>query len=286
VPVVTKRRIMGLIGLGGAAAALAACNTLSLFNTFTPKERGIRRVARDVAFGDDPRQCYDVYAPKGAAGPLPMLVFFYGGNWASGSKDDYVWMGHALASMGYVVIVPDYRLVPDHPYPDFVFDGAAAVKHAVARAKDYGGDGSRLALMGHSAGGYIAAMLPLDPQYLGGLPVKAVVGLAGPYDFYPFDVDASRNAFGNWPKPEETQPVNHARKVDTRFLLMHSRTDKVVMTKNAINLDKALRAKGTSSTLKLYDGLSHQDMAAAFSIPFRGKGTVFADAGAFLASAL
>lgn len=285
-PAVTKRRILGILGLSGVATALAACNTLSLFNTFTPKEGGVHRVAKDVAFGNDPRQRYDVYAPKGASGPLPVLVFFYGGNWAMGSKDDYVWMGHALASMGYVVIVPDYRLVPQVRYPDFVFDGAAAVKHAVAHAKDYGGDGSRLALMGHSAGGYIAAMLPLDPQYLVDLPVKAVVGLAGPYDFYPFDVAASRDAFGHWPKPEETQPVTHARKRDTHFLLMHSRADKVVMTKNAVNLDKALHDKGTPSTLKLYDGLSHQDMAAVFSIPFRGKGTVFADAKAFLASVL
>lgn len=285
-PSVTKRRILGLLGLSGLATALAACNTLSLFNTFTPKEGSVRHLAKDVAFGDDPRQRYDVYAPKRDTGPLPVLVFFYGGNWASGSKDDYVWMGHALASMGYVVVVPDYRLVPQARYPDFVFDGAAAVKHAVAHAKDYGGDGSRLALMGHSAGGYIAAMLPLDPQYLGDLPVKAVVGLAGPYDFYPFDVAASRDAFGYWPKPEETQPITHARKIDTHFLLMHSRADKVVMTKNAVNLDKALRDKGTPSTLKLYDGLSHQDMAAAFSIPFRGKGTVFADSRAFLASVL
>ncbi len=283
-PVVTKRRILGLLGLGGLATALAACNTLSLFNTLTPKESGVRHVAKNVAFGEDPRQRYDVYAPKDATGPLPVLVFFYGGNWASGSKDDYVWMGHALASMGYVVVVPDYRLVPDHPYPDFVLDGAAAVKHAVAHAKDYGGDGSRLALMGHSAGGYIAAMLPLDPQFLGDLPVKAVVGLAGPYDFYPFDVDASRNAFGRWPKPAETQPINHARKLATNFLLMHSRADKVVMIKNAVNLDKRLRDAGTPSTLKLYDSLSHQDMAAVFSIPFRKKGTVFDDARSFLSS--
>nr|WP_245344660.1 alpha/beta hydrolase [Asticcacaulis solisilvae] len=265
---------------------MTACNTLSLFNTFTPKEGGIRHVANDVAFGDDPRQRYDVYAPKNATGDLPVVVYFYGGNWASGSKDDYVWMGHALASMGHVVVVPDYRLVPEHPYPDFVFDGAAAVKHAVTHAKDYGGDGSRLALMGQSAGGYIAALLPLDPQFLGDLPVKAVVGLAGPYDFYPFDVDASRNAFGHWPRPAETQPITHARKLGTHFLLMHSRADTVVMTKNAVNLDKALRDKGTPSTLKLYDGLSHQDMAAVFSIPFRSKGTVFADTRAFLASVL
>lgn len=285
-PVVTKRRILGLVGLGGLAAVLTACNTLKLFNAFTPKDRGVDRLARDVAFGDDPRQRYDVYAPKEAKGLLPVLVFFYGGNWASGSKDDYVWMGHALASTGYVVVVPDYRLVPDHAYPDFVFDGAAAVKHAVAHAKNYGGDGSRLALMGHSAGGYIAALLPLDPQFLGDLPVKAVIGLAGPYDFYPFDVDASRNAFGHWPKPAETQPITHARKINTHFLLMHSRADKVVMTKNAVNLDGALRDKGTPSTLKLYEDLSHQDMAAAFSIPFRGKGTVFADAKSFLASVL
>ncbi|WP_443749055.1 alpha/beta hydrolase [Asticcacaulis solisilvae] len=283
----TKRRLLTMGLLGGLTTALSACNTLTMFNAVTPKDGPVRRVAQDIAFGDDPRQRYDVYRPANRDGEkLPVVVFIYGGNWASGSKADYSWMGHAFAAMGYVCMLPDYRLVPDVRYPAFVEDVGAAVRHFVAHAGDYGADATRLALSGHSAGAYNAVMVALDPQYLGDIPVKAVVGISGPYDFYPFDVPASRDAFGQWPRPQETLPVNHVRKLDTHFLLLHSRADTVVYIHNAVNLDAKLRAIGDDCRLKLYDGLSHQDMAAAMSIPFRGKGTIFADVKAFLAETL
>lgn len=283
--IVTKRRFLSMIGMGGLASALAACNTLSLFNTFTPKENNVRRIARNVVFGNDARQHYDVYAPTNAkTSALPILVFFYGGNWAMGSKDDYAWMGHALAAMGYVVVLPDYRLVPTVRYPTFLEDGALAVKHVLAHAADYDADPTRMALMGHSAGAYNAAMLTLDPRYLGDTKVSALVGVSGPYNFYPFDVPASRDAFGQWPNPMETQPVTYARHMDTHFLLMQSRADRIVGTQNAVHLDEKLRAAGDNVQLKLYDGLSHQDMAAAFSLPFRNKGPLYGDVKSFLAS--
>jgi len=283
----TKRRLLNLGLLGGLGAALAACNTLTIFNAVTPKDGPVRRIARDVAFGDDPRQRYDVYRPADRDGEkLPVVVFVYGGNWSFGSKADYSWVGHAFAAMGYVCMLPDYRLVPNVRYPAFLEDVGNAVRHLVDHAADYGADPARLALSGHSAGAYNAVMATLDPRYLGDIPVKAVVGISGPYDFYPFDVAASRDAFGQWPNPKETQPVDRVRKIDTRFLLLHSRADTVVYTHNAVNLDKALRAAGDDCRLKLYDGLSHQDMAAALSIPFRGKGTIYADVKAFLSETL
>ena len=268
------------------ASMLAACSTLRLFSTFTPKDPGVRRVAHNVAYGAGPRQTYDVYAPDGAR-DLPLIVFFYGGGWNSGAKEDYGWFGMALAAMGYVVAVPDYRVVPEGVYPIFLDDSSAAVKTIVSHAVEYGASGAKLGLAGHSAGAYNAVMLALDPRYLGtdaagASPVVACVGVSGPYDFYPFDVKESRDAFGQWPHPEETQPIHYARKTNTRFLLLQSRTDTVVGVHNAVNLDRKLEAAGTMCTLKLYDGLSHADTAAAFSVPFRGKGTLYADTRAFL----
>lgn len=275
----TKRSLFAVLGL---APLLAACNTLSLFNTFTPKDAALR-VAKDVSFGDDPRQTLDIYAPKGRAGRLPVLVFFYGGGWNSGTKADYVWMGHSLAALGYLVIIPDYRLVPQVHYPAFLEDNARAMRYIVTHAGLYGGDISRLGVIGHSAGGYAAAMMALDPRYLGEpSPLKVCVGIAGPYDFYPFDVQASKDAFGQWPKPVETQPITYVRRVDTKFLLMQSRSDDVVGVHNAVNLDKRLKAAGTDVTLRLYDGLTHPDTATVFSIPFRGKAPLRADAAAWL----
>ncbi len=261
-------------------------NKLAIFNALTPRDSGVRRIARDVRFGDGPRRTYDVYAPVKHDKPLPLLAYFYGGAWNSGSKNDYGWMGYALAAMGYVVAIPDYRVWPA-VYPAFVEDHAAAVRHMMAHAADYGADAARLGLMGQSSGAYGAVMLALDRHYLGtDDPVSACVGISGPYDFYPFDVPASRAAFSHWPQPAETQPMTYARKTRTHFLFLQSRADKVVGVHNAVNLRAKLEAAGTDARIKLYDHLSHEDTAAVFSLPFRGKGTLLADTRAFLAEIL
>jgi len=284
------RRSFLAAGMAGFATLAQACSTLRLFSTFTPKDRGVRRVAQGMPYGPGPRQTYDIYAPDKRR-DLPLLVFFYGGGWNSGSKGDYNWFAIALAAMGYVVAVPDYRVVPEGVYPIFLEDSAAAVKAIVTHAADYGAAGGKLGLAGHSAGAYNAVMLALDPRYLGvdaegRSPVTACVGISGPYDFYPFDVKESRDAFGQWQAPAETQPVHYARRTNTRFLLLQSRADTVVGVHNAVNLDRKLREAGTDCELKLYDGLSHTDTAAVFSVPFRGKGTLYPDTEAFLRKAL
>jgi acetyl esterase/lipase len=266
---------------------LQACSALNLFNTVAPKEKTSKLLKADIAYGEGPRRQYDVYAPVDMVQPAPVLVFFYGGGWSDGSKDSYAWAGRALAALGYVTILPDYRLVPEVKYPEFLDDCAAAVQHVIAHAGDYGGDASRLALMGHSAGAYNAAMLTLDPAYLGEKsPVKAFVGVSGPYDFYPFDVDASINAFAEWPRPEETQPISYARKLQTKFLLLYSLADKTVAPKNAINLTKALKAAGSDARTIAYKKPSHVEMASALSVPFRDKAPTLHDTEAFLAGVL
>ncbi|WKL57902.1 alpha/beta hydrolase [Asticcacaulis sp. ZE23SCel15] len=277
-----KRRFLSLIGLSGLATALAGCNTLSAFNTLTPKDGDSERLAQGISYGGGPRQTYDVYGPRKGAKNLPVIVFFYGGGWDSGSKDDYAWMGRSLAALGYIVAVPDYRLVPQVRYPDFLTDSAAAVRHVHTHIRDYGGDPEQLILMGHSAGAYNAMMLTLDPQYIPDIAVKAMIGLAGPYDFYPYDVNSTINAFGQWPRPQETQPIHHVRKLDTRFLLIHSRADTIARVRNSEVMAQKLSASGNAVTLKLYDGISHQDTAAAFSVPFRNKAPVRKDVADFL----
>ncbi|MDP2764968.1 MAG: alpha/beta hydrolase, partial [Brevundimonas sp.] len=96
----------------------AACSPLALLNTFGPRDGGVRRAARDIAYGDDPRQVLDIYAPTAPrARPWPLLVLFYGGGWDSGDKTHYAWAAEALAARGFVVALPDYRLVPDVHFP-------------------------------------------------------------------------------------------------------------------------------------------------------------------------
>ena len=275
-----------LAGLGGFL--LSGCSVLTAFNTLTPRDPA-NRAAVGLAYGSDPRQVLDVYTPKNpGAGPLPMLVFFYGGGWISGHREDYGFAGQALASRGFVTVVPDYRVAPAHPYPDFMQDAALAVRWARDHAAEYGGDPTRIVLCGHSAGGYLALMLAMDDDFLrdAGVDVsliKGAVGLSGPYDFYPFNVKESILAFGQYPDPRATQPISYAsRPHRPPVLLIQGEKDKIVGVHNAVNLDRALRQAGNASTLHLFPTLTHPDTALALSVPFRGKAPILAETAQFL----
>lgn len=279
-----KRRAL----LSTALTALAAACTPSLgaFNALAPRDRDGRRVARDIPFGPEARQRLDVYAPEGGGGLKPVIVFIYGGSWANGDKDDYTFAGAALASRGFVTVIPDYRLVPSVRFPAFIEDCAAAVRWVADHVAEFGGDASRIILVGHSAGAYNAMMLALDARYLRDAGVDAarvsgVAGLAGPYDFLPFDVDATRNAFGQAPDLALTQPVNFARADAPPALLLWGDADTTVGPRNLRGLDEALRAAGAPVETKIYPGVNHVDIMLALSRPLRGRAPTLADVTAF-----
>ena len=258
-----------------AAFVAAGCSPLSAFNTLVPKDITGKQIARDLRYGAHPRQMLDIYAPRGAAAgsSRPVVVFFYGGSWNSGTRRGYSFVGRALASRGFVTVIPDYRLVPEVRYPGFVEDGAAAVRWARDHAATYGGNPHRIVLVGHSAGAYIAAMLALDPRWLGDArdAVRGFAGLAGPYDFTPFDVAASRAAFGDWPDPAATQPVTWAGAGDPPTLLLVGGKDTLVSPRNSETLAQKLRAGGVRVDLRRYPGLGHVGMVTTIARPLRRR---------------
>jgi acetyl esterase/lipase len=139
-------------------------------------------------------------------------------------------------------------------------------------------------LMGHSAGAYIAAMLAVDPRWLGRTrtAVKGLVGIAGPYDFVPFDVDASRAAFGDWPDAAETQPVTWAGAGDPPALLLYGEEDRVVQPRNSQTLAARLRAGGVQADVRAYRKLGHVGTLLALARPFRGRAPVLEDVATFV----
>jgi len=277
-------RRAGLIALAGSMAS--ACSPLSLFATLTPKDAA-RAPARGVAYGPSDRQMLDVYAPRHGATPAPVAVFFYGGSWDSGRRQDYGWVGRALAAQGFLTLVPDYRLYPAVRYPSFIEDGALAVRWAADHARALGGDPGRIVLIGHSAGAYNAAMLALDTRYLtaAGVDPKAVrafAGLSGPYDFLPLDGPITRRTFGEAPDLADTQPAAHARADAPPAFLATGDDDTTVYPRNTKALAAALRAKGAVVEERHYLGLNHADTVLALSRPLRGKAPVLAEMVGFL----
>lgn len=272
--------VLALVALLG----LAALHPLRAFNALVPHDGGGVVVARGIAYGADPRQRLDVYAPRGEAAALrPVIIFFYGGSWSSGVREGYGFVGRALAAAGFVVVVPDYRLVPAVRFPAFLEDGAAAVRWARGHAADYGGDRERLVLAGHSAGAYNAAMLALDPRWLGEDrgAVRGLIGLAGPYDFLPFDGPVTVAAFGQWPRGEETQPVTYGDAGDPPALLATGDDDTTVRPRNSDSLAAKLGAAGVPVERKDYAGIGHIGIVTALARPFRGRAPVLADMVAF-----
>jgi acetyl esterase/lipase len=260
---------------------LAACSPADLVNLVTPAEG--YSVTRDIAYGPQARHRLDLYEPVTPAAGGAMVVFFYGGGWDSGSKDDYLFAAQAFAAAGLRVAVPDYRVYPEVVYPAFLEDSAAAV--AWARAQHDG----PLVLVGHSAGAYNAVMLALDPRWLAGkslTPCRAldgVVGLAGPYDFLPLD-DAELEAIFVPPAARaETQPINHAKAAAPPLLLLSGTADRTVLPRNSLNLAAARRAAGGRVETGLYDGIDHIGLVGALSWPLRGTAPVLRDTLAFIA---
>jgi acetyl esterase/lipase len=156
--------VLALAGLGvGFAARWSLLGLLDRVDGLYPAE--VRQAGSDIGFGRH-GLTLEVWAPKKGPEPAPVIVFFYGGSWNSGFREGYGFLGRALAAQGYVVVLPDYRKVPEVRFPRFVEDAAAAVAWTHANIGNHGGDPGRIAVSGHSAGAHIAAMLALDPKWL------------------------------------------------------------------------------------------------------------------------
>lgn len=256
---------------------------LGLVNALSRKPAAAHRVASDLAYGPHPRQRLDVYRPKAASADLPLVVFLYGGAWNSGDRRDYGFVGRSLAARGHVVVVPDYRVLPEVEYPEFLVDCVRAVRWATARAREFGARASRLVLAGHSAGAYNAAMLGLDPGYGVSAEVRAVVGLSGPYDFYPFDIDISRRTFGAVADPLTTQPINFVTGRAPPMFLASADGDKLVYPRNTTALSARLRDHGVAVVERHIPGGGHPTTLLELGSLFGGKTELLAEMTGFIA---
>jgi len=270
------------------SALLAACSPLRTFNSLVPKDRGALIVERGAAYGAHPRQRLDLYRPRSkgaeaARAPLPIILFLYGGSWQSGMREGYGFAGRALAARGFLVAIPDYRLVPEVRFPTFLEDNARALRWVRANAARFGGDPDRIVLVGHSAGAYNAAMLALDPRWLGEdrRAVRGLVGLAGPYDFLPLSGPITTAAFGQERDLASTQPVNFASAGDPPALLLHGGRDTLVHPRESRRLAERLQAAGVDARVKIYPAIGHIGMVTALARPLRGRASVLEDVVAF-----
>ena len=274
----------GLAMLAGLFT-LAGCSGQALVNGLTPSWG--YELTRDIAYGDEQRQKLDVYVPKDKADQAPVVVYFYGGRWEEGSKEQYKFLAQAMTSRGYIAVVADYRLYPQVKFPTFVEDGAQAVAWARTHASEYGGDPGKLVVMGHSAGAHIAAMLAMNGEYLqavGGSRawLAGMVGLAGPYDFLPLKAADLKDMFGPPERYPLSQPINYVDGKNPPLLLLHGLGDETVFPKNTRNLAKAVAEKNGPVAIKLYPDIGHIKLVANLAAPLRFMGEQLDDISGFI----
>jgi len=273
-----KILLLVLLGAGSGFAALLHYQPLTVLNLLTPPVSYSKKA--DLTYGPNPRNQLDVYTPESLSGPAPVVVFFYGGSWNDGARQDYRFVGQALASRGIVAVVADYRLYPQVRYPEFLLDAAYAVAWTQHNIAGFGGDPQRIFLMGHSAGAYNAAMLALDSRQLAQVrlapdSLRGWIGLAGPYDFLPVTNPRSRPVFFYPDTPVDSQPINHVSAAAPPALLLASRDDTTVNPqRNTGGLAKRLRAAGVLVEETYYENTDHGTLVAALALPLRALAPV------------
>jgi len=290
------RRILRLrLGLlaSGVGALLSGCSSLEFLNQVSGRPHA---EPITVSYGVHSRQRVDVYPvvekrlqmiPGGAsvisaanAAPeqgRPMVIFFYGGSWNSGSRADYRFVATALNDLGYVVAIPDYRLTPEVFYPEFLQDSAEAVRTLIRQARQFGADPNRIVLAGHSAGAYNAAMIAMDQRWMVAderRHIRGLIGFAAPVNFLPIQIPEVQQTF-RWPDtPQDSQPIEHVAPGNPPVLLITARGDRVVdPTRNSQSFADRLMQAGVPVQVEVIDGplglANHANVVATISPTFQ-----------------
>jgi acetyl esterase/lipase len=233
---------------------------------------GGNEVATNVVYDPARKLRLDVFTPR-AARNAPVVVFFGGGRWETGVKEDFRFVGNKLASSSFVVVIPDYRKYPKARFPGIMEDAAHAMKWVNDNIARYGGSPDKVFVMGHSAGAHIAALLALNPEHLKAVGLerdrlRGMIGLAGPYDFMPISDPTLRDVFAPPDRFEQSQPIFFVDGRNPPLLLVHGEDDEDIYVRNTRSLAQAVINAGGAVETLIYSKLSHSCAVAVLSNKF------------------
>jgi acetyl esterase/lipase len=237
------------------------------------------KALRDLEYvkGGHERQKLDLYLPKTATGPMPVVVWIHGGAWRAGSKNGCP--GLFLTAKGFAVASINYRLSQHAVFPAQIEDCKAAIRWLRANAKKYQLDPDHIGVWGASAGGHLVALLGTT----GGLKelegkegnfdqsskVQCVIDWFGPTDFRNISEGRGNDPksvlgqlFGGAPnkmkeKAALASPLAHVHKGCPPFLIMHGDKDRTVALAQSEMLAEALKKVDVPVTLVKLAGAGH-----------------------------
>jgi acetyl esterase/lipase len=257
--------VLSLVPVVRLSIALARFERVMAGTTAEPPARdaGPIRVTRGLNFSnaDGVPLALDVYQPS-RNGPLPIIMQIYGGSWQSGTPASQEWFSRHFAEQGYVVVAIDYRHAPEWKWPEQIVDVRTALYWISEEAHRYGGDASRIVLVGRSAGAQLAMRLAYQE---GPSSIRGVVNYYGPVDLEdgwrrpprpdPLNVRGILNTFiGGTPdqKPEHyrhASPITWVSKGSAPTLSIYGARDHVVDARFGRLLDASLKRAGATSVL-------------------------------------
>lgn len=228
---------------------------------------------QEMSYGSDPLQKLDYWRPTTPGSPL--VIFVHGGGWKHGDKAMAVGeKGKHSLQQGYAFASVNYRLVPACTVEEQAQDVANAIGHLIKHAEQLGFDGRRVALMGHSAGAHLVALVGTDMSYLkkaelGPNALRGVIPLDGAAYDVPRQIaeggdfmhDTYLEAFGTEPERQKklSPTVQAAAPNAPAFLILH--VQRVDGTAQSIALGEALGKAGTPAEVKGFEGRGLQGHA-------------------------
>ncbi len=233
-------------------------------------------------------QAIRLYTPEGAAGagPLPIIVYYHGGGWVIADIDTYEASAMALAKKsGAIVASVEYRRAPESKFPAAHQDAFAAYQWVLANAGQFGGDATRVAVAGESAGGNLAtnvAIMARDQKVQAPLHMLIVYPVAGTNMTTPSYIanqnamPLSKGAMG-WfvdkvlatPDDAKSPMLNLTTAMDLKGLPPATLiTDSIdpLMSEGAMLAEK-LKAAGVATTYKNYEGVTHEFFGMGAVVP-------------------
>ena len=228
--------------------------------------------------------------------PMPAVLFITGGGFISAKKTNYISQRVHIAEAGYVVASIEYRVVPDGTFKDAVHDAKSAVRYLRAHAKEFNIDTNRIAVMGESAGGYMAAMVgttngvkefDVGDNLNYSSEVQAAIDIYGLSDLTRVGADFSKavqeshksasaseaifvngippfgkggSILSNAESAKAANPITYISSKTAPFLLMHGDKDSLVSPSQTEILHQALSDKGIDSTRYVVENANHADV--------------------------
>ena len=221
----------------------------------------------------------DLYLPREAKAPLPLVVWIHGGAWLGGNRRNPPAL--SFVSSGYAIASISYRLSHEAIFPAQIHDCKAAIRSLRANANKYGLDPDRIGVWGSSAGGHLVALLGTsgDVRELEGdvgtigvsSRVQAVCDWFGPTDFLKMGKNAIDHDAPDSPeakliggpirqnkqKVTAANPISYVTQDDPPFLIMHGDKDDVVPINQSQLLHEALKKAGVPVTCETVEGAGH-----------------------------